>query len=56
MLGLNVDVCIIIVLQVLKVWTDNLICLVTDKVDLALVAHDVRHSITKVVVQVNPCN
>lgn len=50
MLGLNVDVCIIIVLQMLKIWTNNLICLVTDKVDLALVTHDVRHSITKVVV------
>ena len=39
----------------LKIWTNNLICLVTDKVDLALVAHDVRHSITKVVVQVYSC-
>ena len=55
MLGLNMDVCIVIVLQVLKIWTNNLICLVTDKVDFALVTHDVGHSITKVIVQVNPC-
>ena len=55
MLGLNVDVCIIVVLQMLKIWTNYLIRLVTDKVDLALVAHDVRHSITKVVVQVYSC-
>jgi hypothetical protein len=55
MLGLNVDVCIIIILQMLKIWTNNLIILVADKIDLALVAHDVRHSITKVVVQVNSC-
>ena len=55
MLRLYVDMCIIVVLEVLKIRTDDLIVFVTDKVDLALVAQDVSHSITKVVVQVNSC-
>ena len=55
MLGLNVDVRIIIILEVLKIRTNNLIVLVTDEVDLALVTQDVGHSITKVVVQMNSC-
>ena len=41
MLSLNVDVCIIIALQMFKIRTNNFIGLVTDKVDLALVMHDV---------------
>ena len=55
MLRLYVDVCIIVVLEVLKVRTNDLIVFVTDKVDLALVTQDVIYSITKVVVQVNSC-
>ena len=55
MLGLNVDVSIVIILEVLKIRTNNLIVLITDKIDLALVTHDVGHSITKVVVQMNSC-
>ena len=55
MLSLDVDVCIIVVFEVLKVWTSYFSAWIADKVNLALVAHDVAHSITKVVVQVDTC-
>ena len=55
MFSLDMDVSIIVVLEVFKIWTSNLSGLITDKVNLALVAHDMGHSVTKVVVQVNSC-
>lgn len=56
MLGLYVNVGVVVVLEVLKVRPHNLIVLITYEVDLALVTHNVAHSITKVIVQVNSCN
>ena len=53
MFSLDVDVSIVVVLKVLKIWATQLGGLITDKVNLALVAHDVSHGISKVVVQVN---
>ena len=41
MLGFNVDVYTIFVRQTLKIWINNLICPITDEVDLALVMRGV---------------
>ena len=53
MLGLNVNVGVVVVFKVLKVWPHYLVLCVTHKVDLAFIAHNVAHSITKVVVEMN---